>query len=111
MVALGETAMRQNEFLVLGNSIYSRISDKCYGNREGYGSAITAYTILLGDYNLNLRSANAGSPYVPCEEYIIDTQKQKCLKTVQSGLTTLKKPSKKEDTLVEETNNYYANNH
>ena len=111
IVPLGETAMRQNEFLVLGNSIYNRISDRCYGSNDGYGSAETAYTILLGDYNLNLRSANAGSPYLPCEEFIIDTRKQKCLRTVQTGLTTLKKPSKKEDSHSEEIGDYYVSNY
>ena len=60
---------------------------------------------------MNLRSANAGSPYIPCEEFVVDTGKQKCLRTVQDDLTTLKKPLKDEDPLHEEMNNYYANNY
>lgn len=46
---LSDALMRQNEFNVLTQEIYKRIADKRYGNN------LPAYTIMLGDYNLNLK--------------------------------------------------------
>ena len=56
--SLGAIAMRKNEFNVLTRAIYAKESDKRYGNHR------PAYTILLGDYNLNLPSSEAKSPYL-----------------------------------------------
>lgn len=98
VVQIGEKALRKNEFGVLVNSIYSRISDKCYGKQDGEGSAITAYTVLLGDYNLNLPSSGVGAPYVD-EIYTVNCGKRddKSVVTLQSERTTLKKVSETED--------------
>lgn len=97
--------MRKNEFDVLASTLYPRIADKRYGNNR------TAYTVLLGDYNLNLKESGAGSPYL-CESIIIEDQKilkiqggiitesyntnyrngSKQIVTVQKELTTLRNP-------------------
>lgn len=80
-------AMRQNEFAVLSRALFPRIEDKTYGNNK------PAYTILLGDYNLNLLRGHTHSPYLWMEEvYVQDGRSEKRLITVQDKLTTLKKP-------------------
>lgn len=84
---LGSILMRKNEFDVLTKAIYAKESDKRYGNNR------PAYTILLGDYNLNMRSSSATDPYLLDSFEIIDGRSTKKIKTVQDQLTTLKKPN------------------
>lgn len=85
-LSLGAIAMRKNEFDVLTKAIYAKEADKRYGNNR------PAYTILLGDYNLNIRSSGAGSPYLEeCFE-ISDAGNIKRILTTQCELTTLKNP-------------------
>lgn len=80
-------AMRQNEFAVLSRALFPSIEDKRYGNNK------PAYTILLGDYNLNLPRGHTHSPYLWMEEvYIQDGRGEKRLITAQDMLTTLKNP-------------------
>lgn len=89
----GAIKMRKNEFDVLSRTLYPKIADKRYGNNR------PAYTILLGDYNLNIRGTGAGAPYL-VESFIIpdsrdissEQQKFKRIITEQRALTTLKQP-------------------
>lgn len=98
--SIGAVLMRKNEFDVLTKSIYSKEADKRYGNNR------PAYTILLGDYNLNMPSSTASSPYLLESFEIIDEKSMKIITTVQSELTTLKKSDDSE-----KINNYFANNY
>lgn len=82
----GAVAMRQNEFIVLTKVLFPRIEDKTYGNNR------PAYTILLGDYNLNLDRAHTHSPYLPEVVYYEDGTSRKWIMTAQEELTTLKRP-------------------
>lgn len=83
--------MRKNEFDVLTKAIYAKMADKRYGTNR------PAYTILLGDYNLNLRQSGASSPYL-CEKFTIeDGKSNKIITTHLAELTTLKKPRNPED--------------
>jgi|LFRM01.1.fsa_nt_gb endonuclease/exonuclease/phosphatase family metal-dependent hydrolase len=83
--SLGAIAMRKNEFSVLAKTIYVKEADKRYGNN------MPAYTILLGDFNLNMPSSNAGSPYLEEVIEISDDGKiSKLVVTEQNKLTTLK---------------------
>lgn len=77
--------MRKNEFDVLTKAIYAKEADKRYGNNR------PAYTILLGDYNLNLLASGAKSPYLLESFEIVDGQSTKIITTIQTELTTLKK--------------------
>lgn len=100
----GAIAMRKNEFIVLAKTIYAKEADKRYGN------FLPAYTILLGDYNLNLPDSTANSPYL--EETIDITESGKVYKKViskQSELTTLKIPQ--QDEVEAKENQIYANNY
>lgn len=101
----GETELRKFEFKALTKSIYYRVSDKIYGKAEGESVPTTAYTILLGDYNLNLKESGAGYPCMNELEAIeiicnADEGRTKLIVTKQAELTTLKKPNENEDDVL-----------
>lgn len=102
--SLGAIAMRKNEFSVLARTIYAKEADKRYGNN------MPAYTILLGDFNLNLPDSEAGSPYL---EEVIEISDggniSKRVVTKQSELTTLKTSEQAEMDVSE--NSSYSNNY
>lgn len=96
----GATKMRINEFFILAGWIYKKVDDACMS----IDASGTVATVLLGDYNLNLRTSNAKSPYVPPVAYfdskgrpfrpqLGENNKNAPIKmyTLQDGLTTLKK--------------------
>ncbi|MDD6880889.1 MAG: hypothetical protein PUE18_04875 [Firmicutes bacterium] len=60
----GAISLRRNEFNILAGNIYSRISDyrKDINNTD-------PYTIILGDYNLNLQSSDVKSATIPDVAY------------------------------------------
>ena len=72
--------------------IYRKIEDKVYR------SSRPCYTVMLGDYNLNLRSSVAKGPYLDpvSEKRERNGRVQKQIITVQDELTTLKGKSKTE---------------
>ncbi|MFR1757351.1 MAG: endonuclease/exonuclease/phosphatase family protein [Thomasclavelia spiroformis] len=82
---VGTRQMRINELEVLTKAIYAKEADKRYGNNR------PAYTILLGDYNLNCRSSLAMSPYLEEVIEINDNGMVKRIVTQQDQLTTIKK--------------------
>lgn len=92
----GELLLRKFEFQALTSSIYYYVSDKVYGKPEGESSPLTAYTILLGDYNMNLRRSGASSSFLDNLETVVipcgrSESRNKIIVTRQSELTTLKK--------------------
>ncbi|MBO5081872.1 MAG: hypothetical protein J6C06_04625 [Lachnospiraceae bacterium] len=97
----GAVAMRKNEFNVLTKAIYAKEADKRYGNNR------PAYTILLGDYNLNLPSSTAGAPYLLEQFTIADGNSSKVIRTVQSSLSTLVKTN--DDEKKDESNAFASN--
>ena len=56
----GAVTMRRNEFQILAGQIYPRIS-----KFHKQTSCTSAYTIILGDYNLNLPSSGVGKALLP----------------------------------------------
>lgn len=94
--------MRRNELDILAKSIYTTRADKIYG--DSYAS--TAFTILLGDYNLNKKGSGAQDTRASLGEYetieISDGNKSKKISTEQLELTTLKR--------TPTDNNLYSNN-
>ncbi len=110
--SVSEIALRKFEFQALTKNIYYRLSDKVYGKSEGEGIPQKAYTILLGDYNLNLSESRAGSPYLGELECVeikckVDEDRTKVIVTTQAELTTLKKPNEDDsEDLVCFANNY-----
>ena len=87
-----EVAQRVNEIKILNSVIYHTLSNRRYGNN------MPAYTILLGDYNLNLKSSGCGYPLYPSDQMgvivIDDKGTKQYIKTVQDEPTSLKKPKK-----------------
>lgn len=80
---LSQNALRQNEFNVLTEEILARECDRRYGN------FMPSLTILLGDYNLNLKKEfNKCIPPYLCEEKIVGRH---TIVTVQPQRSTLKK--------------------
>ena len=82
---LSDNLLRKNEFQILAENIYPKISDKRYGDN------MPAYTILLGDFNLNLCRQYTKAPYL---EEIIEISDNgswtKRIVTVQDELSTVK---------------------
>ncbi len=86
---------RQEEYNFLAEEIYPGISM----NRK-YGNNRVAYTIAMGDYNLNLYKPRGGAEnqiivhtYIPNPEREVENQN---IITVQDELTTLKSPQSEE---------------
>lgn len=84
LLDLGAIVMRTREFDVLTQALYNTIADKRYGNNR------PAYTIILGDYNLNLRTSGATGAFLNEIVTVQDRGQIKRLITVQDKLTTLK---------------------
>ena len=87
----GAVQMRRNEFNLLAGKIYKNINDN---RKDEHINAV--YTIIVGDYNLNLKGgevSNATIPMVCC----YDSYGNLCpdgdnkMMTVQQDLTTIKK--------------------
>ncbi len=88
----GAIAMRKNEFNILAGKIYPRVNEY-YKTIE----SVVPYTIILGDYNLNLKSSAAIGPSIPdvcCFDnrgnLLDDNNSNFKIYTVQNELTTLK---------------------
>lgn len=110
---VSEGVLRNNELETLIKYIYYNVSDKEYGARDGEGSPRNSFTILLGDYNLNLSDSSAKSPYIrkfieSCSIGSKKTEKgEKQIDTVQCHLSTLKKPLENQ----EQHTNIFSNNY
>lgn len=105
---LSSIARRQAEFRILTEQIYPSISTKAYGqNRK-------AYTIAMGDYNLNIFSPNVLTEtkncYLSTVHTFQDGKENIQVLTVQDQLSTLKSPKNNIDFTNEEDNGY-ANNY
>lgn len=93
-VDYGTLTMRRNEFKILAGDIYSRVND-------GYKSTdnVVPYTIILGDYNLNL--AKSGIKKYTLPDVIFFDKKgisttdpdkvDRAISTIQNDLTTIQK--------------------
>lgn len=84
--------------------IYRTVEDKVYR------SSRPCYTVMLGDYNLNLKSSGARGPYLEpvSEKRERNGQIQKRIITIQDELTTLKAKSRTapDESIMEFANNY-----
>lgn len=86
-VSLGATELRRNEFRVISKSIYPEICDKIYGTQEA-GNCGSFYTIIIGDYNLNLKRKRTSAPFI---EDTILLPNNSVLKVGNESLTTIKR--------------------
>lgn len=104
--SLSSVIKRKVEFDTLVQDIYPEISQKRYGQNR------VAYTIALGDYNLNIFSpyvqTQAKNAYLSEVYTYSDGKETVQVLTVQDQLTTLKVPKKENDS---DTGVGYANNY
>lgn len=92
----GAVKMRQNEFKILAGQIYPRVSQ--YAKDV---NCVAPYTIILGDYNMNLKESGLATAIVPsiaCFDdrgHMLEENESGSLviKTVQKDLSTLKRDS------------------
>lgn len=108
---LSSVKIRKNEFNVITKSIYPTVQNKIYGGTRDSGANRDVYTIILGDYNLNLENTRFNlkngtsftnpAPYLDEIVYISDNSRSRHgkmeIQTVQYELTSLKKIIKEED--------------
>lgn len=88
LLQLSDVAMRKNEFDILIRNILAK------ENTWRYGNNLTAYTILMGDYNLNLNREWTVGPYLQEVVEIEDGRYTYKIRTVQDQLTTIKNRSR-----------------
>ena len=99
-----EKAMRMNEFNTLAKYVLTKMTDQVSPL-----STKTAYTFLVGDYNINLWRDGYDYPCIPIGDVIFATERngnQRPIKTIQDKKTSLKKI----DDDQEITEDIYANN-
>lgn len=84
---ISDANMRKNEFDVLVKNILFKENNWSYGNN------LPAYTILMGDYNLNLKREWTKGPYLEEVVEIDEGRYTHKIRTVQDQLTTLKSRS------------------
>ena len=100
-ISPGAVQMRKDEFEILVRNICANVEERRYGNNRD------AYTFLLGDYNLNLKTGTNPYPYLSEYIEVRDGRVIKNFKTVQADKTTLKRSDKVDS----ETIDKYANNY
>lgn len=99
--SLGESRDRKKEIEILTESIFHKLNNKVYGNN------LPAYTIMLGDYNLNLKRDGYKSPYIEEIIKITDNGRVEIIRTTQESKTTLKIKNPEE----KDKRDYWANNY
>ena len=88
-----DVASRREEFEILASKILPKLDDKEYDKQwdEVDGFCRKPYTILLGDYNLNLHESGARDTFIDQPLIIVkDANTEKHIVTVQTDLTTLR---------------------
>lgn len=106
---LSEIEKRKKEYDFLTEKVYPSIStERRYGNNR------VAYTIVMGDYNLNLYKPRGEaekriikSTYIPAQKLI----GKQLITTVQDELTTLKKPESASDGTGDQSTRGYSQNY
>lgn len=110
-IDLSDLKMRKREFEILASKILPKLEDKTYDLfwGENDGKCRNPYTILLGDYNLNLKSSGAKGAVLEDNLAVIMVQDAKSLKeiiTVQDQLTTLRKKNPETEKIEGYRNNF-----
>lgn len=111
VVEVSDIELRKREFEVLINSVYSEF-DMPYDNtkHDRFPKSLTAYTFLLGDYNLNLGMTGDSAARFNLEMQNIKLHNGKsCIVTVNERLTTLRNNIHEIDLNNEKT--YLSNNY
>ena len=108
---VGDVTQRKREFEILASKILPKLDDKAYDRQWGEVDGICRkpITILLGDYNLNLRGSGAKDTFLDDNlAYIMiqDGNSVKEIITVQDQLTTLRAKDKETQKIEGYRNNF-----
>ena len=106
---LSDVKLRKRELEILATKILPKLDDKTYDLQwnEVDGICRKPYTILLGDYNLNLKQSGAKDTFIDEQEIIIrDANSEKIIVTLQEELTTLKAKTKDKPQIDGYRNNF-----
>lgn len=89
---IGDITMRKREFEILATRILPKIDNKDYDAQYSEKDNICRrpYTVLLGDYNLNLKESGVKGAYVDSVIEVYDADSRKVITTIQKDLSTLK---------------------
>lgn len=106
---IGDITMRKRELEILTSRLLPKIDNKDYDAQYGERDGICRrpYTILLGDYNLNLKESGAKGAFIdnPIIE-IIDADSKKVITTIQTDLSTLKSKTHDNPNITGYSNNF-----
>lgn len=103
-VEFGEKRMRMNEFETLAKYVLTKMTDQISPL-----STKTAYTFLVGDYNINLWRVGYDYPCIPIGDIVYAIERngnQRPIKTIQDKKTSLKQIDEEQEVPVD----IYANN-
>ena len=106
---LSDVKLRKREFSILAKRILPKLDDKAYDYQWNEVDEICRkpFTILLGDYNLNLRDSGAKDAFIDEPVIMIsDANSQKQIVTVQKALSTLKARSQDNPKIEGYKNNF-----
>lgn len=105
---IGDITMRKREFEILATRILPKIDNKDYDAQlsEKDGICRRPYTVLLGDYNLNLKESRAIGAYIDSVIEVYDANSKNVITTVQKDLSTLKAKGKDTQSIIGYSNNY-----
>ena len=105
---IGDITMRKREFEILATRLLPKIDNKDYDAQlnETDGVCRRPYTVLLGDYNLNLKGSGANGAFIEPFIKVIDANSQKAITTIQTDLTTLKSKNPETQKIDGYSNNY-----
>lgn len=96
---LGEV-VRYNEFLKLVSNVYENVANKRYGD------TMPAYVVVLGDYNLPLKTLQQADIKVKIGNSTLERKQERVI-TLQDELTTLNHKQQDDGTYISEfVNNY-----
>lgn len=101
---------RRVEHITLCLDVYPKIANQVYLRPQPgmlLRGGLTSYTILLGDFNLNIGKRPELIPFFRIEE----GRKTQTIITVQEQDSTLKKPPREQGTKDENINDYWASNY
>ena len=93
-------AVRCSEFLKLVSNVYENVANKRYGDR------MPAYVVVLGDYNLSLKTLQTKDIKVKIGDSISERQEERVI-TEQGELTTLNHKQQDDGTYTSEFVNDY----
>lgn len=113
---LKDIAMRKTEYAILSQIVFPKLDVK--DDNSGVKTHLHAYTILMGDYNLSIKTEDNPSPYIPesyemGENFITYLPKDSEIVTIQDEKTSLIRlpENPEDDAIISQMEGYYSKNY